>query len=178
MLTEPDPVKYFIAVLSPLALPCWDALLDKVTTHCGPVDFVTAPVRFLVSRYYEEEMGADLWRRFISLERLMSPGILADMKRWTMIAEEQFAAAGHRVVNLDPGYLDYNKMVLASTKFNGQKIYLEKGIYADLTLFYFKGRFDSFPWTFPDFRDGAYETEMRAMRERYCAQRRGTPLVE
>ena len=63
-------------------------------------------------------------------------------------------------------------MVLASAKYNGQKIHLGRGIYADLTLHYEKGHFQPYPWTFPDFKSGRYEKVFLRMRELYKIQMR------
>ncbi|MBN2201839.1 DUF4416 family protein [bacterium] len=76
-----------------------------------------------------------------------------------------------RQVNFDPGYMDYDKFVLASAKYNGQKIYLDCGIWADLTLHYEKGRFDPYPWSFPDFKSGLYQEVFQEIRARFKAQR-------
>jgi len=78
----------------------------------------------------------------------------------------------YRKVNLDPGYLDYDKFVLASAKYNGQKIYLDCGIWADLTLHYEKGKFDPYPWSFPDFKSRMYDGAFLEMRRLYKDRRK------
>ncbi|MDM7925702.1 MAG: DUF4416 family protein, partial [bacterium] len=79
-------------------------------------------------------------------------------------------AGPRRRVNFDPGYMDYDKFVLASAKYNGQKVYLDLGIWADLTLHYEKGRFDPYPWSFPDFKSGLYQEVFMEIRARFKAQ--------
>jgi hypothetical protein len=77
-----------------------------------------------------------------------------------------------RRVNLDPGIMDYDKFVLASAKYNGQKVYLDRGIWADLTLHYEKGRFDPYPWSFPDFKSRIYDGAFMEIRQLYKKQRK------
>ncbi|RPJ03325.1 MAG: DUF4416 family protein, partial [Spirochaetaceae bacterium] len=77
-----------------------------------------------------------------------------------------------RKVNLDPGILDYDKFVLASAKYNGQKVYLDMGIWADLTLHYEKGKFDPYPWSFPDFKSRIYDGAFMEMRRLYKDRRK------
>jgi hypothetical protein len=112
-------------------------------------------------------MGDGLLRVFVSYRELVDPGVLAGSKLFTDELEKELAAEdGRRRINLDPGLLDYQKVVLASFKFGGQKIYLGRGIWADLTLYYRKGGWSAFEWTFPDFKLGLYDKillEIRAL---------------
>ena len=77
-------------------------------------------------------------------------------------------------MNLDPGYLDHNKILLASAKEEGQKVYLGDGIYADLMGRYSGGRYQPFDWTFPDFRDGRYDDELGEVRRQFLAHLRSS----
>jgi hypothetical protein len=97
---------------------------------------------------------------------------LAAAKIACIAIESALSQYAKRRVNLDIGYLDHNKLVLASVKSAGQKIYLREGIYADLVARYAEGRYQPFPWTFPDFEDGRYDTELHTLRELYLRQRK------
>ncbi len=77
-----------------------------------------------------------------------------------------FFLDGRRKVNIDPGYMDLFKLVLASAKFQGQKICLGKGVYADPTLYYDKG-WKSYDWSFPDFKSGRYDEFLAGVRRSY-----------
>ena len=85
-------------------------------------------------------MGAGLRKVFLAVRPAVRSGRAgrreAGDQRWE---EEYAAAAGHaepRPLNLDPGYLTLGKLVLASTKDFAHRIYLGRGIYAEMTLFY------------------------------------------
>ena len=77
-----------------------------------------------------------------------------------------------RRVNLDPGYIDAFKLVLASTKNAGQRIYLYSGIYAETTLQYFDGAFYGLPHTYPDYLWPQTLAFFTSLRAEYLAQLR------
>ncbi|RME46020.1 MAG: DUF4416 family protein [Deltaproteobacteria bacterium] len=170
----PDPVKLFVAVL-------WrdpgdfTPLLPRLTAQWGAVDHAGAPVPFDRTDYYTPEMGAPLFRQIFSFERLFSPEVLVAAKHLTTRLEWESTVGGNRRVNLDPGFLDYHKVVLASMKYGGKKIYLGEGVYADLVLHYVGGEWASLPWTFPDFRSGVHDETLLEMRRRYKLARRQRP---
>lgn len=168
-IQPPEPMKYFVAILfrTPDAL---EAGKQTLIDEWGSLDFDGEDHLFDVTAYYEPEMGTPLYRRLVTFERLMPPTELVDMKLQCNQIEDRLAVNNHRIVNLDAGYLDHNKIVLASAKGAGQKIYLEKGIYADLVGRYKGGRYQPFDWTFPDFRDGRYDQEILTIRQIYLQQ--------
>ncbi|MBN1348532.1 DUF4416 family protein [candidate division KSB1 bacterium] len=164
----PQPVKLIIGILY-----TDDALLanalDLLKPELGDIDYQSPVYEFNISEYYFAEMGHPIQRMFISFGRLVNPKELAPIKIQTNAIEDQLAVQSNRKVNLDPGYLDFDKFVLASAKYNGQKVYLDLGIWADLTLRYEKGNFYPFPWSFPDFKRGLYNAAFQRMRELYKA---------
>jgi hypothetical protein len=166
-----DPVKLFVAVLwvSPEALK--NAMEDMINAW-GEIDFAGADHLFDMTDYYEPEMGKSLNRRLLSFLRLASPDCLVDAKYRCNEIEDHLAGPAGRLVNLDIGYLDHNKIVLASFKGAGQKIYLKDGVWADLVARYRGGRYFPFEWTFPDFKDGRYDQELLKIRQAYLQQLR------
>ena len=169
--SPPEPMKYFTAILfrTPEAL---EAGKQAIKSVWGALDFEGADHHFDVTAYYAPEMGDPLYRRLVSFETLLPPTVSAEMKLRCNAIEDTLACEGKRIVNLDAGYLDNNKVVLASAKGAGQKIYLDKGIYADFVGRYKGGRYQPFDWTFPDFRDGRYDQELMTMRRIYLEQMR------
>ena len=115
----------------------------------------------------EGQTQSELKRVFFSFRDLVLPEELPSVKRKTDEIEEKFSLEGKRSVNIDPGYLDYHKVVLASNKYGGQKIHLAGGVWADMTLHYSKGSFHPFEWSFPDFKKGRYGKIFMEIRTRY-----------
>lgn len=107
------------------------------------------------SDYYREEMGWPLSRKFIFFKNLIDPGILADVKNRTNEMEDALSANGKRQINIDPGYLTLAKIVLASTKNYVHRIYLKKGIYGEVTLYYQNGTFNPHLFTYRDYNEGS-----------------------
>ncbi|MCY3777890.1 MAG: DUF4416 family protein [Candidatus Aminicenantes bacterium] len=149
-----------------------NAALEQMEIRWGAIDFSGSDHPFDVTDYYQAEMGPSLRRRLVSFSRMIPPETLPEVKLACNRIEEQLARHGRRRVNLDAGYLDHSKVVLASMKFAGQKIHLGQGVYADLMSRYRKGRYRPLEWAFPDFRDGRYDRDLARIRELYMEQRR------
>lgn len=162
-------VKLFVATLHRDTNILNDALL-LLKAEWGETDFVSNDFLFDVTDYYEDEMGTGLLRRFYSFERLIPPDFIVQAKLFCSEVEKKYQIDSSRRINLDPGYLDYYKVVLASTKYGGQKVYLSEGIYADMTLVMYKGKWESFAWGFPDFKSGKYDSVLSKIRGVYKQQ--------
>lgn len=166
---EPFPVKYFIALLYSDQSASMNAL-DRMQEEWGIIDFTGGEHLFDVTDYYVSEMGSPIYRKLVSFEALRSPTFIVDMKLRCNEFELLLATNSKRIVNLDAGYLDHNKVLLASAKEAGQKVYLDKGIYADLAGRYKGGKYQPFEWSFPDFKDGRYDNELISIRAKYMKQ--------
>ena len=138
----------------------------------GPVELRSDVMPFDFTHYYDRQMGSPLWRQFVSFARPITGDALADAKRATNELEEQFARrvqdpdAPPRPINLDPGYVDLSKLVLASCKDFSHRIYLGGGVFGEITLMYHKDRWDALSWTFPDYASGRYHGFLSAVRAR------------
>jgi hypothetical protein len=128
--------------------------------------------------YYVEELGPRVLRQFVSIERLIDPGDLADVKHRTNEMEKQLAATlampFPRPVNLDPGVIEPSKLILASTKNFAHRIYIGRKMYAEVTLVFDKGRWRLFPYTFPDYKRAEYHKFFSTVRSRLVQQLRQT----
>jgi len=115
-------------------------------------------------------MGAGIKRQFVSFTRLILTEQLPAIKLLTNEIEQDLALNGKRRVNIDPGYLNLAKVVLATTKDYSHRLYLGQGIYGEVTLTYAKGKFNPFPWTYPDYQTQAYRQFFEEIREIYKNQ--------
>jgi hypothetical protein len=128
----------------------------RLCRRYGKADFISGPIDFSFTDYYEKEMGKGLTRRFVSFKRAISPKDLAEIKKTTNALEDRSASKTGRRINIDPGYLTLSKLVLASTKDYCHRIYLDKGIYAEITLTFRKNSFQPWEWTYRDYRTPEY----------------------
>lgn len=164
------PVKYICGALyndDALYVSARAALVARF----GALDFESDPMPFDHTDYYRDEMGERLLRRFISFETLREPDELVTAKHATNAIEQRLARPdGGRRVNLDIGYLAPAKLLLATTKDHGHRVYLGRGIFAELEYWYQSGDFTMLPWTFPDYRTQAYREVFRKIRKRYLVQ--------
>jgi len=118
----------------------------------GEIDLSSRIIPFDLTSYYEPEMGPSLLRQFLSFQRLVSPEELAEIKLATNLLEDGLSFNSRRRVNLDPGYVDMSRLVLATTKDASWRVYLGRGIWAESTLRFQKGSFCPWEWTYPDYR--------------------------
>lgn len=170
---EPKPVKLFIALLF-TDETLLSRLDEELAVLFGVQDFTSELFPWTLTDYYREEMGSGLRRKFVSFERLVSPDELAQMKLATQSLEASYrwveGDRHGRRVNIDPGYLDANKVVLATTKDASHRIYLRSGIYAEATLRFHSGSFQPFDHTYPDYRWAESLSYFSSMRSLYLKQ--------
>ncbi|MBL8880003.1 MAG: DUF4416 family protein [Phycisphaerales bacterium] len=171
---RPALVKLFVGLLSGDA----DLLRrarQKLGRRFGPVDVESEIWPFTQTDYYDHEMGPGLLRQFIAFERLIRGDQLAELKQFSNaieqeIAEDCLALEIPRPVNLDPGYVELAKLVLASTKNATHRVYLGEGIFGEVTLHFVAGRWQPWPWTYPDFRTDHYQEFFLKLRGVYQTQ--------
>lgn len=118
----------------------------------GEIDRESLEYKFNFTNYYEKEMGSNLLKRFVTFKELIDAEELKKIKLFTHKIEEKFSMNNKRLINIDPGYITKTQLVLASFKEKPRKIYLGKGVYADLILLFKKDGCITFKWTFPDYK--------------------------
>ncbi len=136
----------------------------------GAPDYVSPDLNFNQTGYYAKEMGTGLVRRIYSYPDLIKPAELYPLKLLTIDVENRWRVEGKRRVNIDPGYLSLAKLVLATTKDNVHRICIGEGVYAEVTLFFEKGGFHPWPWTYPDYASDEYRMIFACIREIYRGQ--------
>lgn len=175
--TEPKPVKPFVALLAP-SEDLFACAENRLINLLGSIDMASGIFPWEVTDYYTEEMGSGLRRRFLSFGALASPEGLPNLKLATQALEAEYRwtrrEKSARRINIDPGYLDGGKVVLASTKNAPHRLYLRAGIYGEVTLLYHGGTFHPLPYTYADYRwpeTIAFFFEVRALYLRQLKHR-------
>jgi Domain of unknown function (DUF4416) len=159
-ISEPRPVLLILAAFSRHAETLeWGR--EKATAAWGPVALASERFVFDATDYYAPTMGAPIEKCFFAFQRLIDPARLVELKLQTNAWEAEYAEQGRhaepRPLNLDPGYLTPAKLVLASTKDHAHRIYLSRGIFAEVTLYYKDRRWNERDWTFADYRRADYQ---------------------
>jgi len=151
-LKEPPAVKLFLALLFNNDLDM-ENLVEVINNELGNIDYTSDVFDFCSTRYYQEEMGNDLKRQVLSFTKLIKREQLVDIKILANDIESRFCdSKGNRTVNLDPGYIAAEHLILATGKGYYHRPYLGSGVYADLTLVYQNNSFKGLEWTYPDYK--------------------------
>ena len=164
----PAPVQPIAGLLA--ATPALlDEARDALAAELAPIGLSSAVQPWRQSDYYRAEMGADIWRQYVTFDVRMAPDQLADLKLRTNALEDRWRGAAGRAVNLDPGYLDLVRVVLASTKDAAHRVAIGAGLYAEATLHFVHGRFEPWAYTYPDYASDEAIAFFTRARERWRA---------
>lgn len=129
---------------------------ERLEALFGEIAIETDPISWEFSNYYEQELGRPILRNFLFFRDRINPETLGSIKLATNEIEHQLSDKGRRNINLDPGYMTSSKVVLASTKNYSHRIYLSRGIFAEVTLVYRDGRYRPHLFTYRDFCSDEY----------------------
>jgi hypothetical protein len=172
---RPQPVKAFCGLLSG-DVDLLRRARQLLVRRFGPVDLESATWPFSFTDYYAGEMGSEIQRCFVSFEKLIDPQRLVDLKVEANALEQEMAreclTEPARPVNIDPGYIDLSKLVLATTKDRSHRIYLHSGIYAEVTLQFAGGGWQPGAWTYADYLQPEYHAFFTQVRTRLQEQRK------
>jgi hypothetical protein len=117
-------------------------------------------------------MGPHIDRQYLSLVELIDPAQSVRLKLLSNSLEDRWRTSRGRAVNLDPGYVDLDKLVLLSTKNASHRVYVGQGIFAEATLHWVRGSFLPWPYTYPDYAGSEAIGFFNRVRGRYRLQRR------
>lgn len=140
---------------------------ENLIKKFGRIDFESSDIPFICTKYYDNELGKKLIRKFVTFKNLINPKNISSIKVFTNNIENKLSIDGKRLVNIDPGYLDLAKLVLATTKDFSHRIYLDKGIFAEITLNFCGKSFKPNSWTYPDYASSEYLQIFNQIREKY-----------
>ncbi|MFH1156460.1 MAG: DUF4416 family protein [Pseudomonadota bacterium] len=165
----PDPAKLVISLLMN-DRGILEGVLPLLEEKFGTVDSISPWLEFDYTSYYVPEMGTPLFRRMVVFKSLVKQDELAGIKVFTNSLETRWALDGKRNLNIDPGYLLLSRFILATGKDYSHRIYLDQGIYGDLTLIYRQGGYRSLEWTYPDYAGEAITGFLHHVRDRYALE--------
>jgi hypothetical protein len=155
---------------------------EKLTVQFGPIGRRSPDFDFHQTHYYESSMGTGLRKRFLVFRDLVPPDRLADIKVYTNQLEEELARSARlpepRPLNLDPGILSQGKFMLATTKDQAHRVYLQGGIYAEVTLRFQSHAYHPNPWTYADYREPALLDFLNEARDYYRQRLREETRME
>lgn len=184
-LYPPGLVKLIVGMLSS-DRNLFDLAEKLMESTLGTIDIRSGIMPFTYSDYYKKEMGSNLLRKFISFRQLIDPYELGKIKHSTNALELQLANSNQsqaesltesltpiadRPINLDPGYIEPSKLVLATTKNYSHRVYIGNSMYAETTLSYSKGAWHPWPFTYPDYASGSYDNFLNQARSQLMEQR-------
>ena len=106
------------------------------------------------AEYYSKEMGdeAKLQKFYLVDQNLRARENLVKEKLRCIDLENQFCHGEKRRVNIDPGLICLENVLLTSGKNYGHRVYLFDGVFYELELLYRKNTFEKLPWTYPDYQ--------------------------
>lgn len=108
---------------------------------------------FNFTTYYEQEMGKNLKKIFVSFGEPILKDSLSEVKIFTNNIEEALMVNRNRRANVDPSYMTDKMLVIASTKESGHRIAVGNGIYAEVALVFVNGKWMDFFFTYADYKD-------------------------
>jgi len=162
----PREVMLFCSILFGEDAPFEEALC-LLKENFGDLAYRSETMPFVFTNYYEREFGSGLVRFLFAFDRLVQRNALVEAKIITNQIESTFIHEGKRRINIDPGILTQENICLATTKPYSHRIYLDKGIWAEVTLIYRKDSYHALEWSYPDYSSAEMIGIFNSLRETY-----------
>jgi len=152
-------------------------VLNLLKGIVGNFDFQSPEYHFPhLENYYAREMGKPLRRLYLSAEQLIEADPCSEnlnplkLKLLSMEIEKEYSLRGNRIVNIDPGWVDKYHLFLTTHKERGGRLYLGKGIFAEMEYLYFGKDFRDLFWTYKDYRFREVKNFFLTVRKKYLHQ--------
>lgn len=158
---RPYPPCFLLAAIFSRHETALDWALQQLSAAWGEMALLSHRFDHSETRYYEAEMGENLLKQFVVFDSPFDPQQLPSKKLFSnaleleLAQQQRFSEA--RPVNIDPGYLTLTKLVLASAKDRAHRLYMADGIYAEECLYFLEQRWQSRPWTYPDYQRADFQ---------------------
>lgn len=139
-----------MALMYPIDYPvkkAKEALIKKF----GEIESESEEFDFNFTAYYEKEFGKSLKKLFIAFKKPIERENLVGIRIYTQELEDKLKDGDKRKINIDPGYMTKENLVVASLKEQPYKIYLGKGVFGHMIFMFKKDDVISFRHTFPDY---------------------------
>jgi len=130
-----------------------DITEERIKKDFGNIITQTEEYNTNYSKYYEKEMGKNLVKKFIVIDKIINKEELVKLKKYSQMLEKELSISDNRSINIDPLYLDLDQVVVATSKYRGNRIYLGENVFAELELWYHHKSFQPFLWTYLDYKD-------------------------
>ena len=176
---EFEPEKLIIGIIYS-DLTVLDIAVKRICEKFGEIEDECEEFSFSddFSTYYDEELGGKGMRRICSFKTLVDPEKQAEIKEFTNALEIELSENGNRKINLDPGFINHGRLMLPTTKATGFRIPLKNGIHTELTLFFARGKWHKFPWSYRDYQSEKVQAFLTRVRKRYLEQRKEHKKLE
>lgn len=139
--------------------------------YYGPIDLESSIVPFDFTNYYDKELGSGILRQFVSFSKLICPESISKIKLNTIhIEKKKFSVDCNRKVNIDPGFIALDKLVVVTTKDATYRVYLGRKIYAQSMLYFQDKTYNDWPWTYQDYKTEIAIKFFNNVREIYRKQ--------
>lgn len=175
-LEKPCPARFFTGLIFRENAKIMDCI-HYLKTEFGELIFESESFDFNSTKYYQPEMGEYLKRKFIFFGYLIERNEIIERKIIANKIEDKFSTDGQRSINIDPGYIAPEHLILATGKGYSHRAYLGEGVYAELTLAFEKNRIRTFDWTYPDYKVKNIQDMFSEQRKNYLTELREGKLI-
>ena len=167
----PKPAKLFMSILfNDSGNNSLELLLSKLRELVGNIDHISDELPFDYTDYYYPEMGSNLKRVFVTFEKLIQRDKIVIVKLQSNELEKEFSDKYNRNINIDPGLITPENIMLSTNKNFSHRLYLGEGIFGEVTLIYRNKKFKVLEWTFPDYATETIGNLFLKLRKSYMTE--------